>query len=36
LPYQWTTDEDEVALDVIIVGIGSDKKAFTAAGIEYG
>jgi hypothetical protein len=36
MPYQWTTDDDEVALDAIIVGIGSDEKAFTAAGIEYG
>jgi hypothetical protein len=25
-----------VALDAIIVGIGSDEKAFIAAGIEYG
>ncbi len=36
MPYQWTTDDDEVALDAIIVGIGSDEKAFTAAGIEFG
>lgn len=34
--YQWTTDDDEVALHAIIVGIGSDEKAFSAAGIEYG
>lgn len=34
--YSWTTDDDEVALDAIIVGIGSDEKAFTAAGIDYG
>ena len=34
--YAWTTDDDEVALDAIIVGIGSDEKAFTAAGIDYG
>jgi hypothetical protein len=34
--YQWTADDDEVALDAIIVGIGSDEKAFSAAGIEYG
>ena len=33
--YAWTTDDDEVALDAIIVGIGSDEKAFTA-GIDYG
>lgn len=36
MPYQWTADDDEVALDAIIVGIGSDEKAFTASGIEYG
>jgi hypothetical protein len=36
MPYQWTTDDDEVALDAIIVGIGSDEKAFKAAGIQYG
>jgi len=34
--YAWTTDDDEVALDAIIVGIGSDEKMFTAAGIDYG
>tara|TARA_R110002020_G_scaffold161283_7_gene346248 strand:- start:979 stop:1260 length:282 start_codon:yes stop_codon:yes gene_type:complete len=34
--YAWTTDDDEVALDAIIVGIGSDEKGFTAAGTEYG
>lgn len=34
--YQWTTDEDEVAFDAIIVGIGSDEKAFSAEGIEFG
>ena len=34
--YQWTTDDDEVALDAIIVGIGSDEAAFSAAGIEFG
>lgn len=35
-PYQWTTDDDEVALDAIIVGIASDEKAFTSAEIDYG
>jgi hypothetical protein len=35
-PYQWTADDDEIALDAIIVGIGSDEKAFSAFGIEYG
>lgn len=36
IPYQWSADDDEVALDAIIVGIAVDKKAFTAEGIEYG
>ncbi|MET3924628.1 hypothetical protein [Devosia sp. 2618] len=35
-PYAWSTDDDEVALDAIIIGIASDEKAFTAAGIYYG
>jgi len=34
-PYQWSADDDEVALDAIIVGIASDEKAFTAAGIDH-
>src|SRR5690606_11444102 len=34
--YQWTDDEDEVALDAIIVGIGSDASVFAEAGIEFG
>jgi hypothetical protein len=25
--YQWTTDDDEIALDAITVGIGSDASA---------
>jgi hypothetical protein len=33
--YQWRTDDDDVALDAIIIGIGSDEKAFSAAGIDY-
>ena len=32
--YQWTTDEDEVALDAITVGIGWDEELFTSFGIE--
>ena len=36
IPYAWTTDDDDVALDAIIVGIGSDEKEFSAAGIEFG
>lgn len=35
-PYQWSTDDNEVALDAIIVGIASDEKALTTAGIDYG
>jgi hypothetical protein len=31
-----TTDDDEVALEVIIVGTGPDEKALTAADVEYG
>jgi len=34
--YQWTDDDDEVALDAIIVGIGSDAPAFAEFGIEFG
>ncbi len=30
--YQWTTDDDEVALDAIIVGIGDDSPALMEAG----
>lgn len=32
--YPWTTDEDETALDAIVVGIGSDAPALIAAGIS--
>lgn len=31
-PYSWTTDEDEVALDAITVGIGDDGPALVEAG----
>lgn len=30
--YQWTTDDDEVALDAITVGIGDDSPALIDAG----
>ena len=33
LPYQWTTDDDEVALDAITVGIGDDSPALIEAGM---
>jgi hypothetical protein len=32
-PYQWTTDDDEVALDAITVGIGDDSPALIEAGM---
>jgi len=32
-PYQWTTDDDEVVLDAVIVGIGSDGPALESAGL---
>jgi len=32
--YQWTTDDDEVALDAITVGIGDDSPALEAAGLS--
>lgn len=31
--YAWTTDDDEVALDAITVGIGNDGPALIAAGM---
>lgn len=31
--YQWTTDDDEVALDAITVGIGDDSPALIDAGL---
>ena len=31
--YQWTDDDDEVATDAVIVGIGSDTHALEAAGM---
>ncbi|WP_459105420.1 hypothetical protein [Devosia sp. A369] len=30
-PYLWTTDDDEVALDAVTVGIGFDSTALLAA-----
>jgi hypothetical protein len=34
--YQWTTDDDEIALNAITVGIGRDAPALATAGIETG
>jgi len=31
--YQWTDDDDEVAFDAVIVGIGSDGPALEDAGL---
>mgnify|MGYP000335694499 CR=1 FL=1 len=31
LPYQWTTDDDEIAHDAIMVGIGDDSPTLIAA-----
>lgn len=34
-PYQWTTDDDEVAFDAIIAGIGGTSTDMLAAGLSY-
>ncbi|MDB5614944.1 MAG: hypothetical protein JWQ22_2597 [Devosia sp.] len=34
--YSWTEDEDEVALDAITVGIRSDTRILTVAGLQFG
>lgn len=33
--YQWTTDDDEIALDAIIVGIGGTSMEMLMAGLTY-
>ena len=33
IPYAWTTDDDEIAMDAITVGIGDDAPALIAAGM---
>lgn len=33
--YQWTTDDDEIALDAVIVGIGGTSSDMLAAGLSY-
>ncbi|MHA6731600.1 hypothetical protein [Devosia sp. A369] len=33
-PYLWTTDDDEVALDAVTVGIGFDSTALLAADLQ--
>ena len=34
--YQWTEDEDDVTLDAITVGIRSDTRILTVAGLHFG
>lgn len=34
--YRWTSNDDEVAHDAVIVGIGSDEVAFSAWGMDFG
>ena len=33
--YQWTTDDDEIALDAVMVGIGGTSMDMLAAGLSY-
>ncbi|MDP2779614.1 hypothetical protein [Devosia sp.] len=34
--YQWTEDEDDVALDAVTVGISSDTRILKVAGLQFG
>jgi hypothetical protein len=34
--YEWTEDEDDVALDAITVGIQTDSRILTVAGLHFG
>lgn len=34
--FQWTEDEDEIAPDAVTIGISSDTRILTIAGIEFG
>ena len=34
--YEWTEDEDDIALDAITVGIRSDTRILTVAGLHFG
>jgi hypothetical protein len=34
--YQWTEDEDEIALDAITVGISSDTRILKVGGLQFG
>jgi hypothetical protein len=34
-PYRWTTDDDEIALDAVIVGIGGTSAEMLSIGLSY-
>jgi hypothetical protein len=34
--YSWTEDEDEIASDAVAVGIRSDTRMLTTAGLQFG
>lgn len=34
--FQWTEDEDDIALDAVTVGISSDSRILTIAGLQFG
>ncbi len=34
--FQWTEDEDDIAPDAITVGISSDTRILTIAGLQFG
>ena len=34
--YQWSEDEDDIALDAVTVGISSDTRLLTVAGLQFG
>jgi hypothetical protein len=34
-PYQWATDDDEIALDAVIVGIGGTSAEMLSIGLSY-
>jgi len=34
--YQWTDDEDDIALDAVTVGISSDTRILRVGGLQFG
>lgn len=34
--YQWTEDEDDIALDAITIGIRSDTRIWKVGGLQFG